>query len=98
MTVKSELTKIMSTYGFEILQTLVTDIIPDSQVRQAMNRINAAQREKQVFIYFFFYAKCISIVSIKAALSRNLKDRQILKRKRDYKICFSVQYKAHFTI
>ena len=40
--VKKELTKIMSTYGYEILEALVTDITPDNVVRTAMNRINAA--------------------------------------------------------
>jgi regulator of protease activity HflC (stomatin/prohibitin superfamily) len=42
--VKVELDQIMSGFGFNILTALVTDIIPDVKVKQAMNDINAAQR------------------------------------------------------
>jgi len=42
--VKTELDAIMSGFGFNILTALVTDIIPDSKVKDAMNDINAAQR------------------------------------------------------
>lgn len=41
---KDQLTKSMSTFGFMIIQTLVTDIEPDQRVRAAMNEINAASR------------------------------------------------------
>ncbi len=44
--VKSELNEAMSEYGYDIIKTLVTDIDPDAQVKEAMNRINAAEREK----------------------------------------------------
>ncbi len=44
--VKRELNEAMSSYGFDIIKTLVTDIDPDLQVKAAMNRINAAEREK----------------------------------------------------
>ena len=39
-----ELRKAMTSFGFMIIQTLVTDIEPDMKVRAAMNEINAAQR------------------------------------------------------
>ena len=42
--VKQELDATMSGFGFNILNALVTDIIPDSKVKDAMNDINAAQR------------------------------------------------------
>ncbi|KAE8021638.1 hypothetical protein FH972_007511 [Carpinus fangiana] len=42
--VEDELEKAMSTYGFEIVQTLIVDIEPDVQVKRAMNEINAAAR------------------------------------------------------
>jgi regulator of protease activity HflC (stomatin/prohibitin superfamily) len=45
--VKRELNEAMITYGYTIINTLVTDIDPDIQVKNAMNRINAADREKQ---------------------------------------------------
>ena len=44
--VKSELNDAMIDYGYDIIKTLVTDIDPDMQVKAAMNRINAAEREK----------------------------------------------------
>lgn len=46
--VKGELNEAMTTYGYTIINTLVTDIDPDIQVKNAMNRINAADREKTV--------------------------------------------------
>ena len=42
--VKTELDATMSNFGFNILNALVTDLIPDSKVKDAMNDINAAQR------------------------------------------------------
>ncbi|MDI9309195.1 MAG: SPFH domain-containing protein [Limnohabitans sp.] len=44
--VKRELNEAMMAYGYDIINTLVTDIDPDIQVKNAMNRINAAEREK----------------------------------------------------
>jgi len=44
--VKRELQEYMSEYGYDIIKTLVTDIDPDAQVKAAMNRINASEREK----------------------------------------------------
>jgi len=45
-TVKAELDSDMATFGYEIVNVLVTDIIPDQKVKSAMNDINAAQREQ----------------------------------------------------
>jgi regulator of protease activity HflC (stomatin/prohibitin superfamily) len=44
--VKLELDADMSTFGYEIVNVLVTDIVPDQKVKSAMNDINAAQREQ----------------------------------------------------
>ncbi|WP_136482794.1 SPFH domain-containing protein [Cognatitamlana onchidii] len=44
--VKAELNDAMMEYGYDIIKTLVTDIDPDAQVKEAMNRINASEREK----------------------------------------------------
>ena len=44
--VKQELDSDMSVFGYEIVNVLVTDIIPDGKVKAAMNDINAAQREQ----------------------------------------------------
>ena len=44
--VKQELDVDMSAFGDEIVNVLVTDIVPDAKVKAAMNDINAAQREQ----------------------------------------------------
>src|SRR6202165_3806025 len=44
--VKKELDADMSLFGYEIVNVLVTDIVPDAKVKSAMNDINAAQREQ----------------------------------------------------
>lgn len=44
--VKRDLKEAMLNYGYDIVKALVTDIDPDSSVKHAMNRINAAEREK----------------------------------------------------
>jgi len=44
--VKQELDSDMAAFGYEIVNVLVTDIIPDAKVKSAMNDINAAQREQ----------------------------------------------------
>jgi len=44
--VKKELDADMSAFGYEIVNVLVTDIVPDAKVKSAMNDINAAQREQ----------------------------------------------------
>lgn len=44
--VKKELDVDMAEFGYEIVNVLVTDIIPDSKVKAAMNDINAAQRDQ----------------------------------------------------
>jgi len=42
--VKNELHETMIDFGYEIIKTLVTDIQPDEQVKNAMNEINTSQR------------------------------------------------------
>ncbi len=44
--IRRELEEAMNTYGYGIIKALVTDIDPDAAVKNAMNRINAAEREK----------------------------------------------------
>lgn len=45
--VKTELAEHMEKYGYRIVQTLITDIDPDALVKESMNRINAAKRNKE---------------------------------------------------
>ena len=44
--IKRELAEAMEAYGYGIVKALVTDLDPDHTVKDAMNRINAAEREK----------------------------------------------------
>jgi len=44
--VKQELDADMATFGYEIVNVLVTDIVPDAKVKSAMNDINAASANK----------------------------------------------------
>eukprot|EP00008_Paramoeba_atlantica_P010971 CAMPEP_0201489186 /NCGR_PEP_ID=MMETSP0151_2-20130828/21105_1 /ASSEMBLY_ACC=CAM_ASM_000257 /TAXON_ID=200890 /ORGANISM="Paramoeba atlantica, Strain 621/1 / CCAP 1560/9" /LENGTH=280 /DNA_ID=CAMNT_0047874685 /DNA_START=88 /DNA_END=930 /DNA_ORIENTATION=+ len=50
-TVKQELDKVMTSYGFEILQALVTDVDPAPKVKDAMNAIMEAKRMKDATIH-----------------------------------------------
>jgi regulator of protease activity HflC (stomatin/prohibitin superfamily) len=45
--VKDQLHELMSSYGYEILQALITDLDPDVKVKQSMNQINAQQRLRE---------------------------------------------------
>ncbi len=46
LAVAQNLRQAMEEYGFKIVKTLITDIDPDDRVKVAMNKINAAKREK----------------------------------------------------
>jgi len=46
LAIKRDLKEAMLDYGYDIIKALVTDIEPDENVKIAMNRINAAEREK----------------------------------------------------
>ena len=82
--VKGELNEAMQDYGYDIIKTLVTDIDPDEQVKQAMNRINASEREK-VAAEFEAEAERIKIVA-KAraeAESKRLQGQGIADQRRE---------------
>jgi len=46
LAIQRDLKQAMLEYGYDIIKALVTDIDPDENVKIAMNRINAADREK----------------------------------------------------
>jgi regulator of protease activity HflC (stomatin/prohibitin superfamily) len=45
--VQQNIAESMSEYGYMIVKALITDINPDAKVKESMNRINAAKREKE---------------------------------------------------
>jgi regulator of protease activity HflC (stomatin/prohibitin superfamily) len=46
LAVKEALTETFTSYGYQILQTLITDLDPDQRVKNAMNEINSSKRLK----------------------------------------------------
>ncbi|MGC6428852.1 MAG: SPFH domain-containing protein [Flavobacteriales bacterium] len=82
--VKSELNDSMKEYGYDIIKTLVTDIDPDSQVKNAMNRINAAEREKVAAQYEGDAARILIVEKAKAeAESKRLQGLGIADQRRE---------------
>lgn len=47
----------MSAYGYEIVQTLITDIEPDEHVKRAMNEINAGNFLMSLHHWYCVYSK-----------------------------------------
>lgn len=46
LAVKNALSETMTGYGYQIMQTLITDLDPDQRVKNAMNEINSSKRLK----------------------------------------------------
>ncbi|MGX7667891.1 SPFH domain-containing protein [Flavobacterium pedocola] len=82
--VKRELNEAMMTYGYDIINTLVTDIDPDTQVKHAMNRINAADREKTAAEYEAEAQRIRIVAKAKAeAESKRLQGQGIADQRRE---------------
>ncbi|MDG1698252.1 MAG: SPFH domain-containing protein [Polaribacter sp.] len=82
--VKSELNEAMMTYGYDIIKTLVTDIDPDAQVKEAMNRINASEREKVAAQYEGDAQRILIVERAKAeAESKRLQGQGIADQRRE---------------
>lgn len=62
--VKAELVEIMTEYGYQIVQVLITDLDPDQRVKNAMNEINSSKRLKYAVAE---RAEGDKIIQIKAA-------------------------------
>jgi len=82
--VKAELQDAMINYGFDIIKTLVTDIDPDAQVKEAMNRINASEREKIAAQFEGDAARILIVEKAKAeAESKRLQGQGIADQRRE---------------
>ena len=82
--VKAELNVAMTGYGYDIVKTLVTDIDPDAQVKEAMNRINAAEREKVAAQFEGDAARILIVEKSKAeAESKRLQGQGIADQRRE---------------
>lgn len=82
--VKGELNDAMINYGYDIIKTLVTDIDPDKEVKAAMNRINAAERQKVAAQYEGDAARILIVEKAKAeAESKRLQGQGIADQRRE---------------
>lgn len=82
--VKAELQEAMLEYGYDIIKTLVTDIDPDQQVKNAMNRINASEREKIAAQFEGDAARILIVEKAKAeAESKRLQGQGIADQRRE---------------
>ncbi|WP_394974431.1 SPFH domain-containing protein [uncultured Croceitalea sp.] len=82
--VKGELQDAMLEYGYDIIKTLVTDIDPDAQVKEAMNRINASEREKIAAQFEGDAARILIVEKAKAeAESKRLQGQGIADQRRE---------------
>ena len=82
--VKSELQDAMLDYGYDIIKTLVTDIDPDGQVKEAMNSINASEREKIAAQFEGDAARILIVEKAKAeAESKRLQGQGIADQRRE---------------
>jgi regulator of protease activity HflC (stomatin/prohibitin superfamily) len=82
--IKSELEEAMKMYGYGIIKALVTDIDPDQAVKNAMNRINAAEREKLAAEYEGEAERIRIVAKAKAeAESKRLQGQGIADQRRE---------------
>lgn len=82
--IKGELAEAMEGYGYGIVKALVTDIDPDHTVKDAMNRINAAEREKLAAEYEGEAERIRIVAKAKAeAESKRLQGQGIADQRRE---------------
>ena len=82
--IKAELQEAMENYGYNIVRALVTDIDPDATVKSAMNRINAAEREKLAAEYEAEADRIRIVAKAKAeAESKRLQGQGIADQRRE---------------
>ncbi|WP_448855573.1 SPFH domain-containing protein [Corynebacterium camporealensis] len=83
----------MAEYGWNFVNTLVTDIRPDSRVRESMNSINAAQREREAAVA---QAEAEKIRVVKeaegAAEARKLQGRGVAEQRKEIVEGIAAQY------
>lgn len=82
--IQRELKEAMLNYGYDIVKALVTDIDPDQKVKDAMNRINAAEREKIAAQHEGDAQRILIVERAKAeAESKRLQGRGIADQRRE---------------
>ena len=82
--VKRELNDAMVNYGYDIIKALVTDIDPDSHVKEAKKRNKSAEREKVAAQYEGDAARTLIVEKAKAeAESKRLQGQGIADQRRE---------------
>lgn len=84
LAIQRELKEAMLDYGYDIVKALVTDIDPDASVKEAMNRINAAEREKLAAQYEGDAERILIVERAKAeSESKRLQGKGIADQRRE---------------
>lgn len=84
LAIQRDLKEAMLDYGYDIIKALVTDIDPDENVKIAMNRINAAEREKIAAQHEGDAQRILIVERAKAeAESKRLQGRGIADQRRE---------------
>ncbi len=84
LAIKRELQEAMNEYGYDIIKALVTDIDPDHEVKHAMNKINAAERNKKAVEYDAEADRIRIVAKAKAeAESKRLQGQGIADQRRE---------------
>ncbi|PHR73229.1 MAG: SPFH domain-containing protein [Lutibacter sp.] len=82
--IQRDLKQAMLDYGYDIVKALVTDIDPDENVKIAMNRINAADREKTAAQFEGDAQRILMVERAKAeAESKRLQGKGIADQRRE---------------
>lgn len=84
LAIRRELEEAMNDYGYGIVKALVTDIDPDQAVKNAMNHINAAERQKLAAEYEAESERIRIVARAKAeAESKRLQGQGIADQRRE---------------
>ena len=76
----SQLSEVMRDYGYEIMNTLVTDMAPDERVKASMNEINASKRLKEAASH---KAEADKVMQVKNAEENHLQKWYLGFRKKE---------------
>jgi len=81
--VKNNLDESMKEFGYSIVKSLITDIVPDEKVKAAMNDINAAAREREATVSRAETEKLLLVKKAEAdAESKRLQGQGIANQRR----------------
>ena len=64
LSVQNALAEIMTSYGYQIVQVLITDLDPDQRVKAAMNEINSSKRLKVGKLWYFLVAGLVLVTCL----------------------------------